>query len=109
MSKKKKKSKFQRHPKLKRVEGGWRRPRGKFNKKRLEKKGKGKLPKVGYGTRKKERFLHPSGKYEIMVANPKDLEKINPKKECARIRGSVGKKKRKEIIKEAKKKKIKVL
>ena len=101
------KPKFSRHPKLKRVEGSWRRPKGSFNKKRLEKKGK--LPKIGYGSKKSEKFLHPSGKMEVLVENVKNLENIDNKKECIRIRSSVGKKKRAEIIKKAEEMKIKIL
>ena len=106
---KKKKPKFSRHPKMKRVGGGWRKPRGRFSKKRLEKKGKGELVRVGYGAAKDERFLHPCGKMEVMVENLKDLEKIDPEKECARIRSKVGKRKREIIEKKAKEMKIKVL
>ena len=101
--------KFKRHPKLKRIEGGWRKPRGRFNKMRLGLKGKGKVPKIGYGAPKDERYLHPSGKFEVLISNVKDLEKIDPKTECGRISSSVGKKKRREILKRARELGIKIL
>jgi large subunit ribosomal protein L32e len=105
----KKKPKFQRHPKLKRLKNVWRRPRGIHNKMKRRKKGKGALPTPGYGSPRKEKWKHPSGLYEILVHNVKDLKKVNPKKEVARIASSVGIKKRLEILKEAKKEKIKIL
>ncbi|MCD6478212.1 MAG: 50S ribosomal protein L32e [Candidatus Aenigmarchaeota archaeon] len=101
--------KFQRHPKLKRVEGGWRKPRGLDNKMRKKLKGKGKMPSIGYGSPNDKKFIHPSGLIEVLVENVKNLENINPKKECIRIRKSVGKKKREEIIKKAKEIGIKIL
>lgn len=101
--------KFSRHPKLKRVGKNWRRQKGRFNKMKKELKGKGKIVKIGYGSPKNEKFVHPSGKIEVMISNPKELNKVDPEKECVRIRGNVGKKKRNEITKKAKELKIKVL
>lgn len=65
------------------------------------------MPSVGYGS--SQRGIHPSGYFEVLVYNVKDLEKINPEKEAARIGGGVGKKKRLEITEYAKNKKIKIL
>jgi len=106
---KRKKPKFQRHPKLKRVETGWRKPKGLDNKMRKKLKGKGKMPSIGYGSSKKTRFLHPSGLSEVLVMNPNELEKINPEKECVRIQRTVGKRKKMDITKKAKEMGIKVL
>jgi len=101
--------KFQRHPKLKRINGGWRKPRGRSNKMRKGLKGKGKVPKIGYGAPKDEKYLHPCGKFEVLISNIKDLEKMNPETECGRISKTVGKKKRGEILKKAKELGIKIL
>ena len=94
---------------LKRLKGKWRKPRGKQNKQRLHKKGKPKVVRVGYKAPKDLRFLHPSGYYEVVVYNIKDLEKINKEKEAIRIASSVGKKKREKIIQKAKELGIKIL
>jgi large subunit ribosomal protein L32e len=93
----------------KRVKESWRKPRGIHSKVRIRKKGKIKMPSVGYGAPKELRFLHPSGLKEILVSNLKDLEKVDPKTQAIRIAHTVGEKKRKEIIKKAEELKIKIL
>ena len=93
----------------KRVKESWRRPRGIHSKVRIRKKGKIKIPSVGYGAPKELRFLHPSGLKEVLISNLKDLEKVDPKTQAIRIAHTVGEKKRKEIIKKAEEMKIKVL
>ena len=70
---------------------------------------KGLRPSVSYGKPKAEKYLHPSGFREVLVYNVRDLEKVDLKKEVARIGSSVGKRKRVEIKKKAEEKKIKVL
>lgn len=87
----------------------WRRPRGSQSKMRKKIKFKGKMPSKGYIAPKELRYLHPSGYREVLIHSAKELEKIDPKKEAARIAGKVGKRKRIEIMKEAEKLKIKVL
>jgi large subunit ribosomal protein L32e len=93
----------------KRVKESWRKPRGIHSKVRIRKKGKIKMPSVGYGAPKELRFLHPSGFREVLVSSLKDLEKVDPKTQAIRIAHTVGEKKRKEIIKKAEELKIKVL
>jgi large subunit ribosomal protein L32e len=93
----------------KRVKESWRRPRGIHSKVRIRKKGKIKMPSVGYGAPKELRFLHPSGLKEVLISNLKDLEKVDPKTQAIRIAHTVGEKKRKEIIKKAEELKIKIL
>jgi large subunit ribosomal protein L32e len=93
----------------KRVKESWRKPRGIHSKVRIRKKGKIKMPSIGYGAPKELRFLHPSGLKEILVSNLKDLEKVDPKTQAIRIAHTVGEKKRKEIIKKAEELKIKIL
>ncbi len=93
----------------KRVGESWRRPRGKHSKLR-EKKGY-RIPVVdaGYRGPKKVRGLHPSGFREVLVHNPKELEKINPEREAVRIASTVGMRKRLEIEKKAEELGIRVL
>jgi len=93
----------------KRLGGKWRRIIGLHGKLRRHEKGKGKMPTVGYGAPKELRYLHPSGFRDVLVYNFNDLQKIDPKKEAARIAHVVGKKKRIEMIKKAEELKIKVL
>ncbi len=93
----------------KRVKEGWRRPRGLQNKVRRKKKGRPKMPTIGWSAPKKLRGKHPSGLEEILVRNIEDLEKIDPNKQAARIASTVGKKKRIEIMKKAKELNIRVL
>lgn len=101
--------KFRRHPELKRLEEKWRKPKSRTNKIRKKLKGRKPRPLVGYGSPKVEKNKHPSGFFEMMVSNVRELEKIDKSKECARISGSVGKKKRMEIEKKAKEMEIKIL
>ena len=93
----------------KRLGKKWRRPRGMHSKLRRHERSKGVIPSPSYGTLRRLRFLHPSGFKEVLIFNMKDLEKINPSKEAARLSHSIGKKKRAEIIKKAEEMKIKVL
>ena len=84
-----------------RVKESWRRPRGIDSKMRLKKKGKPPLVSIGYRNPKLVRGLHPTGFKEVIVYNVKDLEKIDPDREAVRIAGSVGRRKRIEIIEKA--------
>ncbi|MHA1594654.1 MAG: 50S ribosomal protein L32e [Candidatus Baldrarchaeia archaeon] len=84
-----------------RVKENWRRPRGIDNKVRQKWKGWGKMPTVGYGAPRAVRGLHPSGYKEILVYRPEDLDKLDPEEHAIRIAHTVGKKKRKEIVKKA--------
>ena len=86
----------------------WRRPKGLQSKLRRKVKGAGNTPNIGYRKPKKDRFLHPSGKREFLVSNLKELEGA-PTDSAIRIGSTVGMKKRTEIEKEAKKRKIKIL
>ena len=84
---------YEAHKKLRLRDKSWRRPRGLHNKLREKRAGK-KPVMIGFGSPAKVRGLHPSGFEEVLVYNPSDLEKINPKKQAARIASSVGLKKR---------------
>lgn len=93
----------------KRLQTGWRKPKGIDNHQRKQKsRGRPGLVKVGYGGPKIARGLHPSGFTDNLVYNLNDLEKLNPKIDGIRLGHSVGTKKRKEIIIKAMEKKFKV-
>jgi large subunit ribosomal protein L32e len=87
----------------------WRKPRGMHSKMRKHKGYRVNVVSVGYGAPKGSRNLHPSGFEEIMVYNPKDLDKIDPKSQAARIGHSVGTRKRIAIEETAQEKGIRVL
>ena len=87
----------------------WRRPRGLDHKMRRKIKGWPATVSTGYKGPKVARGLHPSGYREVLVHNPADLAKIDPKIEAARIAHTVGRKKRVEIVAEAKKLEVFIL
>jgi len=93
----------------KRLGKKWRRPTGLQSKMRKNLKYRPSLARVGYGTPRKVRGLHPSGFREIMVYNTSDLEKIDPDTEAARVGGSVGRRKLLDIYKTADEKNIRIL
>jgi len=109
--KKKRKPKFRRQDwfQAKRLGEKWRQPRGLDSKMRLCRKGKPTMPSIGYKLPKEIRGLHPSGFAEVMVNNPKALEKIDTKKHVVRIASAVGRRKRDAIIKRAQELKIRVV
>lgn len=94
-----------RYPRLK---TGWRKPKGIDNHTRKQRSGRPRIVKVGYGTPKIARGLHPSGYTDNLVYNTADLDKLNPKTDGLRIGHSVGSKKRKAIMEKAVEKKFKV-
>jgi len=92
----------------KRVKGNWRKPRGVDNKQREHLVTAGHIVSIGYRNAKDVRGLHPSGYEEVRVFNTEGLEGLG-KHNAVRIAGSVGKKKRKEIIAKAGELGLKVL
>src|SRR3989304_7927744 len=92
-----------------RVKENWRRPRGLDNKMRRKIKGWPPTVSAGYRGPKVARGLHPSGYREVLVYNTEDLKKIDSKLQVARIAHTVGKRKRANIIAEARTKKIIIL
>ena len=87
----------------------WRRPRGLDHKMRRKIKGWPPMVSTGYKGPKIARGLHPSGYREVLVHNVQEVAKVDLKTQVARIAHTVGRKKRADIIAEARKKKITVL
>ncbi|MGV9102903.1 MAG: 50S ribosomal protein L32e, partial [Promethearchaeia archaeon] len=85
----------------KRVKDSWRRVRGIDSDIREKKKGHIKMPSAGFRTPKEVRGLHPSGYEEVLVHRPADLEGLDPTKQAVRIGGTVGERKRQNIIQKA--------
>ncbi|MFC2174942.1 eL32 family ribosomal protein [archaeon] len=97
------------HSSKKRVEGkGWRHPRGIDSEQREHLKSKGAHPRVGYGSPKATKGLHPTGVKEVIIKTISDLAKVGDGM-AARLSSTLGKKKRAKIVETAKEKKIKVL
>jgi len=90
------------------LHGKWRAPRGSTSKLRRKEKSHGKQPSIGYGAPRILRFLHPSGLKEVLVHNVNELQKVDAKS-AAKIAGSVGRKKRIEILKKAEEMKVRIL
>lgn len=84
----------------------WRRPKGRHNKMREGERGYPAVVNVGYRTDKKERG-RIDGKIPRVILNLKDLENLK-KNEIALV-GSVGTRKKMEIVKKAEEKKIALL
>lgn len=94
---------------IKRLKDKWVKPKGSQSKMRKEKAGKPAMPKVGRGTSRAWRGLHPSGSREFFVRNLNDLKRVNEKTEVIRISAAVGEKTREEILAKAKEMNLKVL
>lgn len=75
----------------------WRKPVGDHSKMRQHYGYRPNVVSIGFGSPKGARYLHPSGFREVRVWNVKDLDKINPEVQAARVAHQVGMKKRLEI------------
>jgi large subunit ribosomal protein L32e len=87
----------------------WRFPRGKHSKIRQYHVGKPALPTPGYSSPKAVRGLHSSGMKFVVVANLRDLQKLNKETEGAIISSTVGKRKKLDLLKFISENGIKVL
>jgi len=76
---------------------GWRKPHGMDNKQRRNFKYRGSLVRIGHGKVNAASGLHPSGFEEVMVHNPRDLDKIDAETQAARVGATVGGRKRENI------------
>jgi large subunit ribosomal protein L32e len=80
----------------------WRKPKGLQSKMRLKLKGYRRTVSKGYMGPKATRNLHKSGLSMRIVNTIKDVEKIKKEHEGAVIAGTVGQKKKVEVLKKAK-------
>jgi large subunit ribosomal protein L32e len=94
---------------LVRIKDHWRKPKGIDNKMRQKRKGWPRTVNVGFRSPKAVRYLHPSGMDEVAVYNVGDLTIVDPETQVARIGGTVGRRKRRAILKEALELNIRVL
>ena len=95
------------HKKVK-LDPNWRRSKGHHSKTRRQKKAKGAIVKVGFGSPAAVYGFHPSGYQEVLVHRPADVAGIG-KTQAIRIAGTVGRKKQLEIERVAREQNIKVL
>jgi len=86
----------------------WRKPKGRHSKLRKQERGRGRIPKPGYGTPASLKGLGRDGFFQVRISSVKEIEKINPEREKAVIASGVGRKKRLEILKRAEEKGIAV-
>ncbi|KAH6603598.1 60S ribosomal l32 [Trichoderma cornu-damae] len=109
---KKRKARFARHQsdRFDRVDASWRKPKGIDGRVRRRFRGMIPMPKIGYGSNKKTRFLTPSGHKAFLVHNVKDLELLlmHNRTHAAEIASAVSSRKRIDIISRAKQIGVKV-
>lgn len=98
--------KFKRHhsDRYHRVGESWRKPKGIDSCVRRRFRGTISMPKIGYGSNKKTRFLSPSGHKTFLVSNTSDLDLLllHTKTYAAEIAHNVSSKKRIDIVEKAK-------
>jgi len=94
--------------KKKKLKLSWRKPMGHHSQMRRQRKAKGSIVKIGFGSPALVRGLHASGYEEVFVYRPADVQNIK-KTQAIRIGGTVGRKKQLEIEKVAKEMNVKVL
>jgi large subunit ribosomal protein L32e len=92
-----------------RIHKPWRKPKGVDSKMRKMVKGWPRLVKIGFGGPIRSRGLHPSGLRDVIIHNVKELQRLDPKTDAARISSNVGARKRTEILAKAKETGVKVL
>ncbi len=95
--------------KKKRLKKKWRRPKGIQSKIRLNKRGHRKQVEIGYKSPKEVHGMHPLGLKIILVNSYNDINNINTEKEGVIISGTVGMKKKINLMKKIMEKKITIL
>jgi len=93
----------------KRLKTSWRKPIGIDNSMRHHKRGIPTIVRVGFRGPKATRGLTRSGKIEVMVHNPYDLEDIDKETQVARIASTVGTRKKVAITNKADELEIKII
>lgn len=84
-----------------RLSDSWRNVRGNDSYTRQKRKGRIAMVSAGYRTPKLIRDIHPSMHLEVPVHNVEQLKGLDPKIHAVRIGGTVGARKRQEILKKA--------
>ena len=81
----------------------WRRPRGIDNRVRRRFRGNKKMPKCGFGSDKKTRYLLPNGFQKFLVTCAKDLDILlmNNRTFCGELAHNLSARKRAGIVKRA--------
>ncbi len=79
----------------------WRKPKGNDSKMRLQWKGYPPIVKIGYGTSRELRGLHPSGLEPVIVHTVRELEDLNPEKHIVVIASTLGLRKRLQVVEAA--------
>ncbi|MCS6769936.1 MAG: 50S ribosomal protein L32e [Candidatus Caldarchaeum sp.] len=92
-----------------RLNTGYRRPRGKDSRMRLQKSGAPPLAKIGYGTPRSFRGLHPSGYREVLISSLSQLAALSPDKDALRLSGRLGGRMKTKLYEAAVEKGFKVL
>ncbi|CAG8842933.1 6455_t:CDS:1, partial [Gigaspora margarita] len=89
----------------------WRKPKGIDNRVRRRFKGQLPMPKIGYGSNKKTRYLMPNGFKKFLVSNVKELELLlmHNKTYAAEIAHNVSSRKRIAIIDRAQQLNVRVI
>lgn len=85
----------------KRLNTGWRRPKGIDSAIRKREKSQPAMPTIGYRSPTALRDYHPSGLKEVLVHNIGELKDLHPKTHAVRIAHQVGDRKRLAIIERA--------
>ncbi|KIO20947.1 hypothetical protein M407DRAFT_245650 [Tulasnella calospora MUT 4182] len=87
-----------------RVPESWRKPRGIDNRVRRRFKGSAPMPKVGYGSDKRTKFVMPNGLRKLRVTNVNDVDVLlmHNKSYAVEIARTVGGRKRVAILERAK-------
>lgn len=93
----------------KRLGEKWRNPKGMHSKVHRHFGYRPNVVSIGYRGPKAARGLHPSGFKEVLVHNTRELDRIDPKVEAARIARTVGMRKRLAIQAAADEKGVRVL